>query len=160
MTSVVVRHNPYGAAHQGRPTMIVVHAMSEYVLADEGEDYDHAPDFLERVGLSAHVLAAPDGTLYRCRDDLEGAYHARGFNTESLGIEILVRGRHDYGSFLRAISKSWVTESQYEAVVRQCREWMTLYGIRNVARHCDLSPGRKLDPGAGFPWDRLMGDLK
>lgn len=157
---IVYRHNSHGAPHQHTPTMLVVHAMSEYVLADEGEDYDHAADFLERLGLSAHVLAAPDGTLYRCREDLEGAYHARGFNTGSLGIEVLVRGKHDYGSFLRAISKPYVTEIQYETVVQQCREWMRLYGIRNVVRHSDLSPGRKLDPGMGFPWQRLMGDLK
>jgi AmpD protein len=157
---IVQRRNPYGAPHQSKPTMIVIHAMAEYVLADEGEDYDHAADFLQRLGLSAHVLAAPDGTLYRCRGDDEGAYHARGFNTDSLGIEVLVPGRHDYGSFLRAIGAEWVSNAQYAAVVQQCREWMKLYGIKTVVRHSDLSPGRKLDPGAGFPWARFMEDLK
>lgn len=160
LSNIIQRHNSNGPAHQLKPTMIVIHAMAEYVLGDEGEDFDHAPDFLERMGLSAHVLAAPDGTLYRCREDLEGAYHARGFNTDSLGIEVLVPGRHDYGSFVRAIGGQWVSNAQYAAVVEQCREWMRLYGITHVVRHCDLSPGRKVDPGAGFPWDRFLADLK
>ena len=158
---IIPRHNPYGAAHQYKPTMIVVHAMAEYVLADDGKSYEHAPDFLERLGLSAHMLAAPDGALYRCREDLEGAYHARGFNVDSLGIEILLPGKHDYNTFLKGIATPlWCVGPQYAAVVQQCREWMRLHGISKVVRHSDLSPGRKLDPGMGFPWVKFMADLK
>ena len=145
-------HNPNGATHQ-TPNRIIVHAMGEYIL-DE-----HAPDFLISQGLSAHVLAAPDGTLIRCRADEEGAYHALGFNTDSLGIEMLVAGHHDYGSFLKAIEAPWVTDAQYAAVVKQCREWMQKFSITRIERHCDVSPGRKLDPGTGFPWDKFLTEL-
>ena len=146
-------HNPYGNAHQ-TPKRIIVHAMGEYILDD------HAPDFLMNQGLSAHVLAAPDGTLFRCREDTEGAYHARGFNTDSLGIEVLVAGHHDYGSFIKAIAAPWVTDAQYNATVKQCREWVQKFGITQIDRHCDVSPGRKLDPGAGFPWDKFISDVR
>jgi len=154
---MVSRPSAYGAAHQ-KPNMIVVHAMGEYVATDSGE-FVHATDFLDRQGLSSHALVAPDGTLYRCRDDEQGAYHARGFNSASLGIEVLVKGRHDYGSFVRAIASPYLMPDQYDAVVAQCIEWVKLHGITRVVRHSDLSPGRKIDPGAGFPWVIFLKDI-
>jgi N-acetyl-anhydromuramyl-L-alanine amidase AmpD len=156
--NIITQHSAYGSPHQ-KPNTIIVHAMGEYVMSDDGETYNHAPVFLDRMQLSAHALVAPDGTVYRCRTDDEGAYHARGFNTDSLGIEVLVEGKHDYGSFLEKIKTDYVTAEQYAAVVEQCREWARLHGIARFVRHSDVSPGRKLDPGAGFPWTRFIADL-
>ena len=153
------RHSPYGGAHQ-MPKLIVVHAMGEYVMADGGGEYIYAVEHLARMMLSAHALVSPDGTVIRCRGDNEGANHARGFNTDSLGIEILVPGRHDYASFVRTIAQPYLTDAQYTAAVEQCREWMRLHSITRIARHSDVSPGRKLDPGAGFPWDKFILDVK
>jgi N-acetyl-anhydromuramyl-L-alanine amidase AmpD len=143
----------FGAAHNN-PKMIVVHAMAEHV----GDAW--APDFLDASGLSAHAMVTPDGNIIRCRMDNEGAYHAKGFNKDSLGVEVLVRGRHDYGSFAAAISKPWCDGDQYSAVVKVVRDWMLLHDIDKVVRHSDLSPGRKIDPGTGFPWDQFLADLK
>lgn len=157
MNPIINKHNPYGAAHQ-TPDTIVVHAMGEHVITGPGEA-EHAPDFLLRSRLSAHALIAPDGTTYRCRADGEGAYHAKGYNTNSLGIEIMVAGRHDYSTFARALATNWVTDAQYAAALSQCREWLGLHNITRVVRHSDISPGRKIDPGAGFPWARLLEDL-
>jgi N-acetyl-anhydromuramyl-L-alanine amidase AmpD len=151
------RYNPYGAHHQ-TPRTIIVHAMAEYVEVEHGQ-YEHAPDFLLRSGLSAHALAAPDGIIYRCRNDEQGAYHALGFNTDSLGIEIMVAGHHNYAQFATAIAHPYLTDMQYEAVLEQCREWLRLHSITRVTRHSDISPGRKIDPGAGFPWQRFITDL-
>lgn len=154
---IVHLYNPYGAAHQ-TPTKIVIHAMAEYVFC-EGE-YVHAPEFLKNQSYSVHAIAAPDGTIYRCRNDDEGAYHARGFNAGTLGIEVLLAGKHDYESFERGIKTPYVTDAQYQATVEQCREWMHLHNITEVVRHSDLSPGRKVDPGNGFPWKRFLFDLR
>ena len=155
---IVKQYNNYGAPHQ-TPKRIIVHAMGEY-LSKDGHTWLRAPDFLEDRGLSVHALVAPDGTVYRCRHDNEGAYHALSFNTDSLGIEILVSGRHDYESFEQAIKTHYMTVSQYAALVEQVREWIHLYGITNIERHSDVSPGRKIDPGAGFPWDKFLNDIK
>lgn len=155
---IVNLYNQYGATHQ-TPNMIIVHAMGEYVQISDS-DYEHAPDYLLKKGLSAHAMAAPDGTIYRCRPDDHGAYHALEHNTDSLGIEILVRGEHDYHSFTKAIGTHYLTDAQYAAVVWQCKEWMRKHHITKILRHSDVSPGRKIDPGAGFPWNKFLEDLK
>ena len=157
--NTVQRHSVYGTAHQS-PNRIVVHAMGEYILSEDGRGYDYAPDFLERMQLSAHALVTSDGTVLRCRNDDEGAYHARGFNAGSLGMELLVSGKHDYDSFLRTIKHPYVTDAQYAAAVMQCREWVRLYRITLIDRHSVVSPGRKFDPGAGFPWGKFLDDVR
>ena len=134
--------------------------MAEYVYDPSDRTYKHAPTFLERQNYSVHAMAAPDGTIYRCRADEEGAYHARGFNAGTLGIEVLVKGKHDYASFEKTIRTAYMTDEQYAAVVEQCREWIKLHNITEVVRHRDISPGRKIDPGKGFPWDKFSFDIR
>ena len=130
--------------------------MGEYILDPEPI---YAPDFLDKYGLSAHSLITPAGDNIRCRLDDEIAWHARGYNTNSLGCEVLVSGKHDYGSFIEAIKYNWLTETQYKALLYQVREWLELYPIKRIAKHSDLSPGRKVDPGNGFDWLRFCNDL-
>ena len=155
--AIIQRHVAYGAPHN-TPKIIVVHAMAEHVAIPEGK-YIYAPDFLESQGLSAHALALPNGDIIRMRNDTDGAYHARGFNTNSLGIEMLVPGMHNYASFLRMIDHPYLFAQQYRAAVEQCREWVDLYGIAKIVRHSDISPGRKVDPGRGFPWEAFLQEV-
>jgi len=151
-------HLPKGNRHN-KPKMIVVHCMGEYILDPEPE---HAVQFLDKLGLSAHILVDPAGDIFRCRSDREGAYHARNYNTNSLGIEFLVEGEHNYGSFLEMIKTPYITTAQWEAGVEVVSDWVKLYDIEEdqIVRHSDISPGRKVDPGEGFHWqdflDRVM----
>ena len=140
------------------PRMIVVHAMGEFLLDPHPI---HASDFLEKLGLSAHALVSPNGDITICRDDDQGAYHARGYNTDSLGIEVLVQGHHNYGTFLEKIKTDWVTDEQWDATVTAVRHWMQAYDIplHKVVRHSDISPGRKVDPGVGFKWEKFLEAL-
>lgn len=155
---IVQQYNSYGAPHQ-EPKSIIVHAMGEFISPD-GHTWMKAADFLEHKGLSVHALVAPDATIYRCRNDDDGAYHAAGFNTDSLGVEILVPGKHDYPSFTQSIRYKYTNELQYAALVWQVKEWIKLYNITDIKRHSDVSPGRKIDPGAGFDWGKFMEDVK
>ena len=91
------------------PKMIVVHSMGEFILDPHPM---HASDFLVKLGFSAHVLVEPSGDAIICRDDDQGGYHAKGYNTDSLGIEFLVEGHHDYGTFLEAIKADYITLDQ------------------------------------------------
>lgn len=138
------------------PKKIVVHCMAEFILDPTPI---HAPDFLDNYGLSAHALVAPDGDIYVCRDDDETAWHARGHNSNSLGIEFLVEGEHDYGSFIETIKSPWVTTAQWEAGIDAVKIWLATYDIERVVRHSDISPGRKVDPGAGFDWEAFLSRI-
>ena len=137
------------------PRMIVVHSMGEFLL---DPNPIHATDFLEKIGLSAHCLVAPNGDRYICRDDDQGAYHAKGYNSDSLGIEFLVEGHLTYGTFLEAIKADYITDPQWVAGVEAVKSWVQAYNIprSKVVRHSDISPGRKVDPGQGFKWEKFL----
>ena len=149
----VWQRSKHGASRQ-TPTRIIVHSMGERI------DGKSAADFLETIGLSAHALVAPDGTVIRCREDTEGAYHALDFNRHSLGIEFLVPGEHDYGSFLRAIRSPYVTAEAWAAGVAVVRRWIETWQIHRIDRHSDVDPARKKDPGEGFDWQAFLAAVR
>lgn len=133
--------------------------MGEYVEVIK-DVFEFAPDYLLRVGYSAHAIVGPDGTIYRCREDDQGAYHALGHNTDSLGIEIMVSGKHNIKSLTNAMKTKYITDNQYDALLYQCREWKKKHNITKIVRHSDISPGRKIDPGTGFPMAQFLSDLE
>ncbi len=155
--------------------IIVLHAMAEYIHVDQavynyyynkgkilevGRDY-HAPEWLRALGLSAHRLATPMGQSIKCRDYAQGAYHASGYNTNSLGIEFLVPGVHNYPSFLEALKTSYLTSSSFDCGIESVRAWMELKNIEKgeIKTHYELSPDRKEDPGEGFPLLDFLNEL-
>lgn len=153
MVRVPLKH---GAGDQ-IPNKIIIHSMGEFIGIDGWAN--HAIQFLDRKGWSAHSFIAPNGINYRCRDDTQGAYHALSHNTDSLGLEFLVPGVHTYSSFLKAISKPYVDSIQYRAGVAQVKYWIKHWGITNIVRHSDIDPDRKVDPGEGFPWNMFLHDI-
>lgn len=144
-----------GAENQS-PQKIIVHAMAEYIQTDP-HDY-HAVDWLRKLGLSAHAFVTPSGVIIRSREDEQGAFHAKGFNSDTLGIEFLVPGVHTYVTYIEAIKKRYLTTAQYSAGVELIQSWKTQHNISAIDRHSDLDPGRKVDPGKGFPWERFLQD--
>lgn len=150
--------SPHGRSGN-EPKKIVVHSMGEYIC---DPDPLHASKFLENYKLSAHILVGSNGDLWRLRNDYDIAWHARGHNTNSLGIEFLVEGEHTYGTFIDAIREpGWVTAEQWTAGIVVIKDWCNHFNIpiTSVHRHSDLSPGRKVDPGAGFNWDNLLSEI-
>jgi N-acetyl-anhydromuramyl-L-alanine amidase AmpD len=150
--------NPHGGDRVNVPKTIIIHCMGEYIADGQG-GYDHAVEFLDKYKLSVHSLIASDGTNFRCRQDDQHAWHARGHNRDSLGMEFLVPGDHDYRTFIETIKNHYTTTEQYQAGVAQVREWIARYDIERITRHSDISPGRKVDPGRGFPWRKFLVDI-
>lgn len=156
------------------PKLLVIHAMGEIIRIDQDahdhyrskgknvpiRDY-HAYDWLNFIGYSAHGLITPNGTLIECRKDDEGAYHAKGFNTDSLGYEFLVKGIHTYFTLLNVMRTDWLTNLQFTIGVELFKEKMNKWNIsiNKVTTHHILTPTKKEDPGIGFPLNKFKTTL-
>lgn len=104
--------------------------------------------------VSAHLLIRRDGDLVQYVPFDRRAWHAgesafeerRACNDFSVGIELEGCDEEPYESI------------QYQRLAEVLRVLMRQYpGITSsrIVGHCDVSPGRKTDPGPLFEWDRL-----
>ena len=151
---------PRGGTRKGRtqsPNRGIVHAMGEYIKDDDGQVY-HAVEWLRKCGYSAHIFVCPNADIIRSREDHQDAIHAAGNNYDTLGIEWLVPGIHNYGTFLEAIEKPYLKPGQLEAGIDFVRkEWVEALGILHYEKHCNVDPKQiKKDPGSGFPWREFL----
>ena len=107
--------------------------------------------------VSTHYLVHEDGRIVQLVSEARRAWHAgaaswRGetdINSRSVGIEIVNLG-HEAGLPEFPLA-------QIEAVIGLCRSIASRHGVKpeRVLAHSDVAPGRKVDPGERFPWDRL-----
>ena len=165
---------PFGNRHNDAK-IIVLHAMAQYIHVDQevkdyyalkginlelNRDY-HAPEWLRILGYSAHRLIDPSGLVIKCRDFAQGAYHASGYNTNSLGVEFLVPGAHNYASFLEALKTPYLTSAAFMSGVDSVTSWMMIKNIEvgEIKTHHELTPERKEDPGTGFPLVDFLNEV-
>ena len=116
-------------------------------------DPDAHPYFREIHGLrvSAHFLIRRDGEVIQFVPVARRAWHAgasrwrgRGScNDFSVGIE------------LEGTDHTPFEEAQYAALVALLKR----LGLRQIAAHSDIAPGRKRDPGTRFDWARVLAAL-
>lgn len=151
---VIKKYSGIGGGVQ-LPTKLIIHSMSEIINGM------HADEFLKSIGLSAHFLLCPDGSFIKLRKTTEIAWHAKGHNTNSVGIEILAEGSHNYDTFLDKIQTDYVNKAQMDALIEMSNGIIEYFDIDHddVLRHSDISPGRKHDPGIGFDWTYFKSKL-
>jgi N-acetylmuramoyl-L-alanine amidase len=143
----------HGERRDGRrPDMLVLHYTGMPV---EGEALQWLCNPVSEV--SAHYFVFEDGGVLQLVPEARRAWHAgvaswagdTDINSCSIGIEIANAG-HPGG--LPPFG-----EEQVESVIALCRDIASRWGIPpdRILAHSDVAPGRKLDPGENFPWDRL-----
>ena len=104
--------------------------------------------------VSAHYLIAGDGTLYQLVDEAERAWHAGqgswcgldDMNSRSIGIELDNRGDHPFSH-----PQMCTLEALLSGIMQR---WSIAPSA--VIGHSDMAPGRKVDPGKHFDWQRLV----
>jgi len=151
-----------------KPKGIILHSMSEYLMWKGKKLY--AKDFLKVLGLSVHGFITPDGKYDKMITSPNKAFHAgkslheglSGLNSHYLGVELLVPGVNDYGSFTKKIKqKGTYSEAQFNTTVEVFKYWMKQFNIpaSRVVRHSDVSGDNvrgkgkgKTDPGSAFNW--------
>jgi AmpD protein len=153
-----------------QPELVIIHGISlppgrfggPYIeqLFTNKLDWDAHPYFSEIRGLevSSHLLIRRDGRLVQFVPFHRRAWHAgdslfRGLsrcNDFSIGIELEGEDETSY------------TDEQYDCLVGVLLALQEAYPAlcaRTIAGHCDVSPGRKSDPGPAFDWLRLYDGL-
>lgn len=120
-------------------------------------DWDAHPyyDQIRGLEVSAHFVVRRDGTLMQFVSCDERAWHAgashwRGrdnCNDFSIGIE------------LEGLEGELFDAAQYPALAALLADVVAHYPVRAIVGHEHVAPGRKIDPGPGFDWQRLVAAM-
>lgn len=152
-------------------TLVVIHCteLPDLALARE---YGEKILYVDTgTGNSGHYYIDRNGRIYEFVPVNRVAHHTRGYNTQSVGIELINTGR--YPNWMDSRSQAMTepyTDAQLAALaqlLRQLRE--SLPNLRQIAGHEDLdqaqvpasddpalSVWRKRDPGPLFPWAAIL----
>lgn len=165
---------PYEAQLESRPRSniqgVVIHCT-------ETPDLETAREFGERIlyssgtGNSGHYYIDLDGTIYQYVDVERVAHHVRGYNQQTVGIELVNAGRFprwydfDHQAMVHAYP-----EPQIAALMELLAQLRSeLPDLAWIAGHEDLDTDqvpaandpkqlifRKRDPGPLFPWPKII----
>lgn len=143
----------YSLASGERPSpsvsYIVIHHTS-------GSSFQEAYAALVSKGYSAHYLIDKDGKIYYFVDESRMAYHALGFNEQSIGIELVNTG----------YSNDKFTDAQYASLNSLLKDitkrWNIPYDNAHIMGHYETLTAkyadgtyRKWDPSPNFEWSRI-----
>jgi N-acetylmuramoyl-L-alanine amidase len=145
---VAVRHVASPSFDLRRPQYVILHHTTNTTAARALATLTDP----ERM-VSAHYLVGRDGVVYQLVDERYRAWHAgtsrwgadTDINSASIGIELDNDGFEPY------------PPAQVDALLALLEDIRGRHDIprENFLAHGDVAPGRKVDPGALFPWRTL-----
>lgn len=111
-----------------------------------------------QIRVSAHCLIERDGRVTQYVNFNDRAWHA--------GVSCF-EGREKCNDFaigieLEGSNEQPFTAAQYDALIALTQAIQAAYPNitkERIVGHCDISPGRKIDPGQYFDWDGYLGAL-
>jgi N-acetyl-anhydromuramyl-L-alanine amidase AmpD len=152
----------------GRPVdLVVVHTME---IAERPDAAEAVAAWFARPDsrVSAHYCVDAD-TIVQCAREEDVAWHARGGNARSIGIELAGRAGQDAAGWSDAYSRAVLDRAarltadvcrRHGIPVRRIRASGLRRGLRGVTGHADVSVAFRRsdhwDPGPGFPWQTFL----
>jgi N-acetylmuramoyl-L-alanine amidase len=153
-----------------RPTAkidtVVLHSTEEPSLEDARRIADESAEHI-----SAHYYIDRDGSVHQWVPDDRIAWHAAGWNTRSLGIELVNLGRFpEHYSFVGQIPDEPFPQAQQRALIGLLRHLRRRFpSLVHLLRHSDVDrthvPAsdapeqmvrRRIDPGPQLPWTSIQ----
>jgi N-acetylmuramoyl-L-alanine amidase len=152
--TATVRPSPnFGARNDGKTVRAIILHYTGMVSGRAAEDWLCNSD----SEVSSHYIVHEDGRIVQMVAEADRAWHAgksfwkgeTDLNSVSVGIEIVNPGH--------VLGYVPFPERQISAVIRLCRGIILRHDVRHdmVLAHSDIAPGRKIDPGELFPWEKL-----
>ena len=166
---------PYQARLDGRALsdidLVVIHATELPNLATARKYGEQILYGGSQTGNSGHFYIDRDGSIQQWVALDRVAHHTVGYNRRSIGIELVNLGR--YPHWLDSRHQRWqeeITPEQLQALLALLAALrVELPALQFIAGHDALDTSwvsasdddtrqvrRKLDPGPGFPWDRVI----
>ncbi|MFU8877221.1 MAG: N-acetylmuramoyl-L-alanine amidase [Wenzhouxiangellaceae bacterium] len=150
---------------------VVIHAteLPDLATAREYGERIHYPE--SGTGNSGHFYIDRDGSVEQWVPLDRVAHHVAGHNRDSIGIELVNRGR--WPDWYDSRRQDWVEaypEAQIAALIELIGQFRKhLPGLQSIVGHDRLDTRmqaasddpqktvrRKLDPGPHFPWQRVI----
>ncbi|MGL4488443.1 MAG: peptidoglycan recognition protein family protein [Rhizobiaceae bacterium] len=152
--TATVRPSPnFGERKDGKSISAIILHYTGMVSGIAAEDWLCNSD----SEVSSHYLVHEDGRIVQMVAETDRAWHAgksywkgeTDLNSVSVGIEIVNAGH--------ILGYKPFPQRQINAVIRLCTGIILRHGVQPdmVLAHSDIAPGRKIDPGELFPWDKL-----
>ena len=157
--------------HEDLIGLVVIHCTELPDLASarqwgEKEIYPNS-----QTGNSGHFYIDRDGSVEEWVPVTQIAHHVRGFNQQSIGIELVNNGR--YPSWFQSNHQQMKEDypgAQIRGLLALLKHLVTLLpGLQEIAGHEDLDTEmlpsedhaeimirRKIDPGPCFPWQTIL----
>lgn len=155
--------------------LVVIHCteLPELRLAREYGERIHYPE--SATGNSGHFYVERSGCIEQWVPVDRVAHHTRGYNTRSIGVELVNSGRYPnwFDSEQQQLTEPYPND-QVNSLIRLVQSLQeTLPALRWIAGHDALDRGRvaasddprrtvrrKVDPGPLFPWTRVLGGIR
>ncbi len=160
MRPIILNPTELGSPRTQPIRQIIIHSMAEYLYTEDGVHL-HATEFLKSIGLSCDYMVTPGGDTIQCNMDplKQYCWHAKGFNDDSIGIEVLVPGLWTYPDFKKAIHEDgWVSSPAFTEVINLTFDLCKVHNLTadDVYPHYKRdNRGIKKDPGRGFDWQNF-----
>jgi len=146
------------------PSLIVIHYTQTFSI-------QKAFSILQKRKLSAHFVLDELGKIVQLVDTENKAWHAgksrfkgkENLNNSSIGIELVNPGfvenkdQWNFG-YTNCLGKKWGNWPHVQ-IRSLCKllAWLQKNHPEcvDIVGHSDISPGRKIDPGPIFPWEKI-----